>query len=153
MQLQTLVPIHPLNNKINYHSKIVSVGSCFAVNISQRLQQYQFQQSVNPLGILFHPIAIAKLIEFAIENKAFTNKDVFLYNEVWSCFDAHSDLNELEQEDIINNLNIRLQTFKQNISEASHFILTFGTAWVYRDKISDQIVANCHKVPQKQFTK
>lgn len=153
MQLQTIVPIKPLKNSIDYQSKIVSTGSCFAVNIAQRFQQFQFQNSVNPFGILFHPVAIANLIGFAIENKTFTEEDVFLHNEIWSCFDAHSDLNELEQEDIINNLNIRLQTFKQNISEASHFILTFGTAWVYRDKISDQIVANCHKVPQKQFTK
>lgn len=152
MQLQTIIPIKALENQIDYHSKIVSVGSCFAVNISQRLQQYQFQQSVNPLGILFHPVAIAKLIEFAVENKTFTNEDVFLHNEVWSCFDAHSDLNELEQE-YVDSLNAKMQQFRNRLEEASHFILTLGTAWVYKHIERNAYVANCHKVPQKQFTK
>lgn len=153
MQLQTLVPMPPLNNKITYHSKIVSVGSCFAVNMAQRFLQYQFQQSVNPFGILFHPEAIARLIDFTVENKTFTEEDVFLYNEIWSSFDAHSDLNELEQEDIIDALNVKIQAFKQDISTASHFIVTFGTAWVYQLIETNEIVANCHKVPQQKFQK
>lgn len=153
MQLQTLVPVQPLMNKINYHSKIVSVGSCFAVNMAQRFTQYQFLNTVNPLGILFHPLAIANLIDFAVQNKLFTEKDVFFHNEVWSCFHAHSDLNELEQEDILSALNEKTAQFKDNIQQASHFILTLGTAWVYRSIESNEIVANCHKIPQQQFQK
>lgn len=153
MQLQTIVPIKPLENKIDYHSKIVSVGSCFAVNISQKLKEFQFQQSVNPLGILFHPVAIARLIDFAVENKTFTEEDVFFHNEIWSCFDAHSDMNELDKQDIIDALNKKSKQFRQNIAEATHGIITFGTAWVYRKIDTQQLVANCHKVPQKEFTK
>lgn len=153
MQLQTIVPIKPLENKIDYHSKIVSVGSCFAVNMAQRFQQFQFQQAVNPFGILFHPVAIARLIDFAVENKTFTEEDVFLHNEIWSSFDAHSDLNELEQEDIIDTLNAKIDFFRNRLIDATHFILTFGTAWGYRHLEKNQWVANCHKVPQQQFSK
>ncbi|MDP5062659.1 MAG: GSCFA domain-containing protein, partial [Maribacter sp.] len=28
-----------------------------------------------------------------------------------------------------------------------------GTAWVYRNTLSNEVVANCHKVPQSNFTK
>lgn len=153
MQLQTIVPIKPLENPINYKAKIVSIGSCFAVNMAQRLQYYQFQNTVNPLGILFHPVAVNRLLEFAVNDKVFTQEDVFQHNEIWSCFDAHSDLNQLEQEDIIEQLNIKIRRFKANMVDATHIILTFGTAWVYRNKQSNQIVANCHKVPQNQFEK
>lgn len=153
MQLQTIVPIKSLENKINYHSKIVSVGSCFAVNMAERFRQFQFQNSVNPFGILFHPVAIAKLIDFALNDKTFTSEDVFLHNEIWSSFDAHSDLNELEQEDIIETLNAKIHQFKQAVQTATHFVLTFGTAWVYRHVEKNQLVANCHKIPQKKFSK
>lgn len=153
MQLQTIVPVKSLDRKIDYNSKIVSVGSCFAVNMVQQFQKYQFQYSVNPFGILFHPIAIANLIQFAVEDKIFTENDVFLYNEIWSSFDAHSDLNELEQEDILDKLNLKSQSFRDYIKEATHFILTLGTAWVYRSVETNEIVANCHKVPQKEFSK
>ena len=30
-------------------------------------------------------------------------------------------------------------------------IITFGTAWIYRLKSNGQIVANCHKLPEKMF--
>ncbi len=44
---------------------------------------------------------------------------------------------------------------KQEISlgKASHIIITLGTAWVYKDVETQKRVANCHKLPQKQFTK
>ncbi|MCE2743917.1 MAG: GSCFA domain-containing protein [Fluviicola sp.] len=35
----------------------------------------------------------------------------------------------------------------------THCIITLGTSWVYRNIETNEIVANCHKVPQKQFIK
>ncbi len=32
-------------------------------------------------------------------------------------------------------------------------LLTFGTAWVYRNKETNQVVANCYKLPNSYFTK
>ena len=153
MQLQTIVPIAPLVRKISYQSQIVSVGSCFSVNMAQKFRRFQFRNSVNPLGILFHPEAISNLVRFAVDEKEFTEADVFLHNEIWSSFDAHSDLNELEQEDILDKLNAKIAVFRENIRSATHFIVTLGTAWVYRHKETGKRVANCHKLPQQQFAK
>ena len=35
----------------------------------------------------------------------------------------------------------------------THCFITLGTSWVYRNVASEQIVANCHKVPQNEFSK
>lgn len=153
MQLQTIVPIIPLTNKVTYRSHIVSLGSCFAVSVAHKLSQFQFQNSVNPFGILFHPVAVSNAVQFAVDSKEFSEVDVFLYNEIWSSFDAHSDMNALEQEDIIAALNTKTKMFREALVSASHFILTLGTAWVYTSNETHQPVANCHKVPQKHFTK
>ena len=53
----------------------------------------------------------------------------------------------------MNNLNSILSENFKIISNATHFIITYGTSWVYRNKTSNEIVANCHKVPQNQFDK
>ncbi len=153
MKFSTEVPVKPLSHKLDYSSKIVSLGSCFAVNMSEKFKQFQFQHSVNPFGILFHPVALANLIEFAASDKIFDESDVFCNQEVWSCFDAHSDLNELEDMEILFQLNAKLRTFKADLMQANTLIITLGTAWVYRFIASDKIVANCHKLPQQQFTK
>src|SRR5690606_3124140 len=102
---------------------------------------------------LFHPQAISTLVQYAVNNKVFSETDVFLHNEIWSSFHAHSDLNELEQEDIINALNQKISNFRNDIEQVSHFIVTLGTAWVYRLIETNEVVANCHKIPQQKFQK
>lgn len=153
MKFSTEIPIKNIENPIDYNSKIVSTGSCFAVNMADKFKNFQFQSTVNPLGILFHPIALANLFEFAANNKIFEAQDLICHQDVWSCFDTHSDMNELEKLEILFKLNHKIREFKSNLSEASHIIITLGTAWVYKHKEQNKIVANCHKIPQNQFTK
>ena len=153
MQFRTPIPISKSNYPIDYNSKIVSLGSCFAVNMSEKLDYFKFQNSCNPFGILFHPLAIEKLIDFAVSGKQFTDNDVFFYNERWHCFDAHSDLSNSNKDELLKSLNTIIESTKQQLEQASHIIVTYGTSWVYKSIESNSIVANCHKVPQKLFNK
>jgi hypothetical protein len=153
MQFRTKIPILQTDFKIDYNAKIVSLGSCFAVNMAEKFDYFKFENSCNPFGILFHPLAIEKLIDFAVSGKEFTKKDIFFHNERWHCFDAHSDLSNASKDELIANLNAITTSLKLQLQAASHIIITYGTSWVYRNVTTNQIVANCHKVPQKQFVK
>ncbi|MDB3934826.1 GSCFA domain-containing protein [Flavobacteriaceae bacterium] len=153
MKLTTPIKLSRQNPPINYSSKVLLLGSCFAQNMGAKLEYYKFQQCTNPFGILFHPVAIEKLIARAVNQNWFTSKDVFLQNEQWHCFLAHSKLSNTSEEDLISALNSALEKLRFSLLEASHVVFTFGTAWVYRHLENDTIVANCHKVPQKEFVK
>ena len=153
MKLTTPIKLSRQNPPINYSSKVLLLGSCFAQNMGAKLEYYKFQQCTNPFGILFHPVAIEKLITRAVNQTWFTSKDVFLQNEQWHCFLAHSKLSNTSEEDLISALNSALEKLRFSLLEASHVVFTFGTAWVYRHLKKDAIVANCHKVPQKEFVK
>jgi hypothetical protein len=153
MQFRTFVPIPQSNYKIDYNSKIVSLGSCFAVNMSEKLDYFKLQNVCNPFGILFHPLAIEKLIKFAVSAKRFTENDIFFHNERWHCYDVHSDLSNSNKEELLISLNARTDFTRMQLEGATHLIVTYGTAWVYRNIESGAIVANCHKVAQKQFNK
>ena len=153
MQFRTKIPILQTDFKIDYNAKIVSLGSCFAVNMAEKFDYFKFENSCNPFGILFHPLAIEKLIDFAVSGKQFTEKDVFFHNERWHCFDAHSDLSNSSKDELIANLNAITTSLKLQLQAASHIIITYGTSWVYRNLESNTIVANCHKVPQAAFSK
>src|SRR5690606_20999637 len=122
-------------------------------NMGAKFQYYKFQSTTNPFGILFHPLAIEKVIHFALSEKTFTEKDIFFLNERWHCFDAHSLLSHPEKEVLLQNLNKALLITGEQLKASTHFILTLGTAWVYRHKKSNELVANCHKVPQMEFEK
>tara|TARA_B110001452_G_C15236557_1_gene428124 strand:+ start:2186 stop:3136 length:951 start_codon:yes stop_codon:yes gene_type:complete len=153
MKLTTPIKRSRQNPPINYSSKVLLLGSCFAQNMGAKLEYYKFQQCTNPFGILFHPVAIEKLITRAVNHTWFTSKDVFLQNEQWHCFLAHSKLSNTSEEDLISALNSALEKLRFSLLEASHVVFTFGSAWVYKHLEKDTIVANCHKVPQKEFVK
>ncbi len=153
MQFTTPVPVFKSDNPLGYGSRVLSLGSCFAVNMAEKLAYYQFRHTVNPFGILFHPQAIEKMIGWANQEKTFTRDDILFHNERWHCFDAHSDLSAGDPETLLDNLNTAAQTVRETILGATHIIITYGTAWVYRHQVSGEIVANCHKVPQADFSK
>ncbi|SHG51962.1 GSCFA domain-containing protein [Winogradskyella jejuensis] len=154
MNLQTKIPLQPQRfNQIDYSSKVLLLGSCFSENIGEKFQYFKFQSLQNPFGILFQPLAIEKLITNAINQKEYSEDDIFFLNEHWHCFDAHSRLSNPSKEELLAQLNENISQTYDFLKEASHIIITLGTSWVYRHIETDQIVANCHKVPQKKFLK
>jgi len=153
MKLQTKIPLKKANNQIDYQSQLLLLGSCFSENIGKKFDYFKFQSLQNPFGILFHPLAIETLISKAIKGEAYSEKDIFFLNERWHCFDAHSDLSDLSKENLLKKLNSALEVINQQITKSTHIIVTLGTAWAYRNHKTDKIVANCHKVPQKEFSK
>lgn len=154
MKLQTQIPLQPQeHNQVDYKSKIVLLGSCFSENIGDKFRYNKFQSLVNPFGILFHPLAIENLITRSINKAYYTEEDLYFHNEQWCCLDAHSKLNKTSKEELLKVLNTQIDETHQQLINASHVVITLGTSWVYRHIASDTVVANCHKLPQKQFLK
>lgn len=153
MQFRTQIPISKSSNPIDYHSKIISMGSCFAENMAEKFDYFKFQNETNPFGIIFNPVSIEKVIQRVVQQEFFTEKDIFFHNERWHCFEVHSDLSHSDRQELLQTLNEAITETNKQIKEATHIIVTYGTSWIYRNIESNKVVANCHKVPQKQFTK
>lgn len=153
MQLSTQINLPIAHNSIDYASSLVLLGSCFAQNIGDKFDYYQFQNSVNPFGIIFNPVSMQRLIERAVAGQKYTTQDLFFHNERWQCFELHSELSQSNAEQMLEQINLVLEQFRQDLQKATHLVITLGTAWVYRHQKSQQIVANCHKVSQAEFEK
>ncbi len=153
MEFRTKIPIPKSDDPIGYSSLVFSVGSCFAVNMAERLSHFKFANVVNPTGILFHPEAICNFFRDVAGERRFSAADTFFHNELYHSFDAHSDLSRMHQDEIVGSLNAAMERSRQQMQRASHIIVTYGTAWIYRHLSSQRVVANCHKVSQKDFSK
>jgi hypothetical protein len=154
VNLQTKIPLKKQEyNLIDYNSKVFLLGSCFAENIGEKFDYFKFQQYVNPFGILFHPIAIHNLVSNALQGKKYTEDDVFINNEQFHSFDAHSKLSQHTKSLLLHQLNAASQKTSHYLKQSTHVVITLGTAWVYRYIKTNKIVANCHKIPQQQFQK
>ncbi len=153
MNLQTKISLVPKEPQIDYQSEVVMLGSCFAENIGERFEYYKFKNLINPFGILFHSKAIETFLWMTVQEEKYTEADLFFNNGQWHCFDAHSSLSDPNKEKLLSRLNNALVYGRKKITTASHISITLGTAWVYRLIALDLVVANCHKVPQKEFAK
>ena len=153
MQFSLKVPLVPSQTPLDYDSKVLLLGSCFSENIGSKFTYFKFQTTINPFGIIFNAVSLELLIKRCLDKDYFTEQDVFFHQDLWHCFEVHSDLSHSDQNKLLTVLNNKLDELNQKIKELTHVFITFGTSWVYRHRETQQIVANCHKVPQKVFEK
>lgn len=153
MKLQTKIPLEAFEYPFGYENKVLLLGSCFAENIGDKLAYHKFQSTVNPYGILFHPLAIERVLQDAYNDEVYGEETIFELEGVWKSFVAHSRLNSHTKGAMIDKLKETQSQLKRSIQEASHIFITLGTAWAYQHKETGIAVANCHKVPQKEFLK
>ncbi|MFD1314090.1 GSCFA domain-containing protein [Namhaeicola litoreus] len=152
MKFRTEIKIGKAYPQINYESKIALFGSCFSEHISSCLKRYQFQTFTNSHGIVFHPLAIENSIKRSLEGKKYCAEDLNKLNDIWFSYEHHSKFSSTDPKSTLQKINDHIKLGNVFLSEASHVIFTLGTAWVYK-RSNGNLVANCHKVPQKEFSK
>lgn len=153
LKLQTNITLKPIAHPISYQSKVMLLGSCFATHLGEQLAYYKFQNLQNPFGILFHPHAISTFLWRVLHQEYYVVDELLFHNEQWHCFDAHSACSGTDSDEVLHGLNSALTSTLGFLQQATHVVMTLGTAWGYRLKALEEVVANCHKVPQSEFDK
>lgn len=137
--------------KVSYGEEIVLLGSCFSNSIGDKLTYFGFQTTVNPLGVVFHPLALAKQIENALADnfsgKVFVNDDIHLHSL------ASSDVFGLDKISLQDSYREQLQKLRMSLKNCKTLFITFGSMHGYWLKETEEIVANCHKQNAAIFDK
>ena len=149
--MQFTTPVNIKSNKtIDHNSRIVMLGSCFAENIGKKLIECGFNVVMNPMGILYNPISIHNALTRIIENREFTEDELFYHNGLWASFMHHGSFSHSDKNEALKIMNERLHEGHEQLKNATHLIITFGSAEVYEH--NNNVVSNCHKLPSRQFT-
>ena len=153
MEFFTQFKIPQSKIEIDYKSSILSLGSCFAENIGEKLQNHLFNCLINPFGILFHPLAIERNLLQIIQKKEISSSEILFHNEQYLSLHTHSSMNKSSKEEFMEQYHLTLQNSHLFLKNATHLIITLGTSWVYEYLETNEIIANCHKLPQSKFSK
>ncbi|HET9058023.1 MAG TPA: GSCFA domain-containing protein [Chitinophagaceae bacterium] len=137
---------------ISYKDSILLCGSCFTENIGQKLDYHKFKTLQNPNGILFNPVSIAKSITSYIENKRYSEDELFYFNDIWQSWEHHSRFSNVDKEVSLKMINESQIAAHQFLKETEWLMLTLGSAFVYEHN-NKNVVANCHKIPTDKFHK
>ncbi|MCZ2225034.1 MAG: GSCFA domain-containing protein [Chitinophagales bacterium] len=149
--------IQPLKESIAHHHKLFLIGSCFTENIGEKLKKHKFNVFENPNGILFNPVSVAEAIINIIENKQYTQADLFNYNEGWHSWQHHSRFSGISADDALQKINSSTKQAHSFLKQADYILITLGSAWVYTltehalNATKGSVAANNHKAPANWF--
>lgn len=145
------IPTYP--KPLAHRAGILLIGSCFSESIGGLLHQHKVPTLSNPLGTLFNPISIFKALQFittaCVPDKHFITQQ----QDTWFHYDAHSAIKGESKAQLTSNFLTAIKTAQLFVATANTLIITLGTAFVYEHVETGEIVANCHKTPQKVFKK
>lgn len=144
-------PVFKFNQPISHEKPLVFIGSCFSEEIGRKALNNGFDALVNPGGTIFHPLALAELLNWVLDDAQ--NFNIFQREDVWLSWLTSSTVYAMSEADLelkLKQLRAELLTYLQI---SSHLFVTFGTAWAYQLKRSQKVVANCHKQAAALFTK
>ena len=151
MELYTAIKIPKPPFRFSWQERILLLGSCFAENIGAKLAENKFNVDINPFGTLYNAASIAAALRMLLHPERFTEDDLFRHEGVYHSFTHHSRFSSTSETECLENINDRLFASAQEIRKTGYMVITLGTAYVYRLKSSGQVVANCHKLPEKMF--
>lgn len=150
-KFHTVVKVEPFQHKTGYRKKNMFIGSCFTENIGKIMSGLKYPVSVNPFGVLYNPISIANGIKILIDKKTFSPADLFQYKDLWHSFSHHSKFSGKNKKEVLKGINDEIKENQAFLKNTDFLFLTFGTAWVFENRDTNQVVSNCHKLPDKNF--
>jgi hypothetical protein len=153
MKFRTEIDPGVCESKISHGQSIFLVGSCFTENIGAKLEYYRFKNFQNPNGIVYNPFSIARSLQDSINGRIYTPADLTCIEKKYCSLHHHGRFNLTDEETVLQSINSMLREAQSKLSDANWLILTWGSAWAYSHKKTQQIVANCHKLPQQDFDK
>ncbi len=154
MVFRTQTDITSLNPRLHHSDKLLVMGSCFAEHIGARLERMKFRTITNPYGVLYNPLSIAEGLTRLVEQRLFTEEELNEFPDGgWNTWLHHSRYSHPDKHTALATINTHLEAASHRLAEADILILTFGTAWVYRLSQTNEVVGNCHKVPERQFVR
>ncbi|MCE6992347.1 GSCFA domain-containing protein [Dyadobacter sp. CY323] len=154
IKFSTEVEIKPPDWKLTHRSKILTIGSCFADVLGDQLGHYKFSVANNDFGNAFNPLAICKILDSVIEQRK-PNADLYIENpdQIWLHHDFHSSQWARTKADLESSIMEKMKSVQSFLSETDLLVITFGTAYAYRHKRTNQIIGNCHKMPGENFVR
>ena len=153
MDFQTKVELPAGLPPVSHAEWILLMGSCFAENMGRLLAENKFRVDMNPFGILYNPLSVSTALVEILKGKVYQEKDLFLYKECWHSPMHHGLFSASSPEKVLEKINTRLSQAHRSVHELDWLMLTFGTAYVYEQKETRQVVSNCHKLPESCFNR
>ncbi|WP_151085759.1 GSCFA domain-containing protein [Hymenobacter baengnokdamensis] len=150
---RTELTIAPQERQLARTARVLTVGSCFADSIGERLRLNKVTTLVNPFGTVFQPLALAQLLRAAAGEAQDWQQHVVEARGRWQSYDFHSTIGAESPVELLQTIQETVRRVGDFVQTADTVLLTLGTAWAYRLRETGELVSNLHKLPAALFEK
>jgi hypothetical protein len=150
---RTELTIAPQERLLPRTARVLTVGSCFADSIGERLRLNKVTALVNPFGTVFQPLALAQLLRAAAGEEQDWQQHVVEARGRWQSYDFHSTIGAESPVELLQTIQDTVHRVGEFVRSADAVVLTLGTAWAYRLRETGELVSNLHKLPAGLFEK
>ena len=149
LQTEVIIPEQPF--RISHSDKILLLGSCFAENIGNKLQESKFSVDLNPFGTLYNAHSIGSAVSILCGNKIYQKGELVERHGIYNSFDHHSRFSATTAVGALKLINEQITVSRESLRSTQTVLITLGTRFIYKIKGEDRVVSNCHKFPEKNF--
>ncbi len=150
---RTELTIAPQERQLVRTARVLTIGSCFADSIGERLRLNKVMTLVNPFGTVFQPLALAQLLRAAAGEEQDWQQHVVEARGRWQSYDFHSTIGAESPVELLQLIQETVRRVGDFVRTADTVVLTLGTAWAYRLRETGELVSNLHKLPAALFEK
>ncbi len=156
LKLQTPVETGRSAVCISLNDKIFVLGSCFADNMGQKMEDLGFDVCVNPFGTLYNPVSICNSVARLTFGIPFSKDECVQMGAgagLVCSFSHHTSFARRTEDEFLQVANASLKEASLWWKAATKVIITLGTAWIYEYLRSGETVSNCLKIDAKEFSR
>lgn len=136
---------------IGADSRLLLLGSCFTTEVGSRLAADGYNATFNPTGNVYNPLSAARTLNNLENRRRYSASDLIEVQGLWRSLDHHTRLAAPTPDEALNRINGSMELGARALAEATHVIITFGTAYVFER--NGTVVCNCHKLPAREFVR
>ena len=150
---RTELTIAPQERQLSRQARVLTVGSCFADSMGERLRLNRVTTLANPFGTVFQPLALAKLLRAAAGEEQDWQQHLVEARGRWQSYDFHGTVGADSPVELLQTIQQQVQQTGDFLRQTNLVVLTLGTAWAYRLRETGELVSNLHKLPAQLFEK
>ena len=151
LRFRTEITPDAITPRLEPEDHVLVLGSCFAENMGERLEGLGVSVEQNPLGIQYNPLSLARTLGYLTGRVTFNPEALFEHQGLVRHWDVHSRLCGATRDETATRIEGAIRAGREALLEARWLYVTLGSAHAWTR--AGDVVANCHRWPQEEFTR
>lgn len=136
---------------ISIKDKVAFFGSCFSTTIGEQFAYHGYNSLLNCFGTVYNSASILKQLQLVAGQVAIED-EIIEHNTEFYFLQGNTAYKHKSKTSLIELIEQRVQQIQAHLELTKFCFITLGTADVFSLQTTNEIVANCQKLPANLYS-